>query len=224
MTFLLQIRKQMLRFKTKLFFVKLDSGNLEKYKLYASKELVEIYKPGIGKFKITDGKKIIYSPLNGVRVPNLIVFLLSNVFAYLLYQRGYLVFHASSVCINGNSYFFCGRSGSGKSTILSKLLDHGEFISEDIVCIGKEFDSILCSFPFIKLADNISFKNQSIHYTLTDARNRKIYPINTKINKKNKFSKGFFLKVSNCNSAKKINTNEAFKYSGQRIFFIPNRE
>lgn len=155
-----------------------------------------------------------------MRIPNLIVFLLSNVFAYLLYQRGYLVFHASSVCINGNSYFFCGRSGSGKSTILSKLLDHGEFISEDIVCIGKGFDSILCSFPFIKLADNISFKNESIYYpTLTDARNRKIYPINTKINKKNNFSKGFFLKVSNCNSAKKINTTEAFKGILSNAFF-----
>lgn len=155
-----------------------------------------------------------------MRTPNLIVFLLSNVFAYLLYQRGYLVFHASSVCINGNSYFFCGRSGSGKSTILNKLLDHGEFISEDIVCIGKESNSILCSFPFIKLADNISYKNKPIYYsTLTDVRNRKIYPINTKINKKNKFSKGFFLKVSNCNSAKKINSTEAFKGILSNAFF-----
>ena len=51
-------------------------------------------------------KKISYEPYKNIKGPNLVAYLFSNVFAYLLYQRGHIVLHASAIEIDQKAYFF----------------------------------------------------------------------------------------------------------------------
>ena len=43
-------------------------------------------------------------------------------------------FARSAIEINGSSYFFSGRSGVGKSTVVNHLRSLGTFLSDDTCC------------------------------------------------------------------------------------------
>ena len=188
------------------------NSDTRKFQIFSSKKIVEIYKPQIGSFKVIDGNRIYYMPEKGVKEPNLIVYLLSNVFAYILYQRNFLVLHASAINIKGKSYFFSGWSGVGKSTLLNNLSGIGALISEDVVCISASLRSIFQSLPFIKLSSDHKIKNFSeIYKTQTDKRKRFIYSVEYPKFEKNKFSAGFFLSIGKENSVKKVSGIKLFQ-------------
>lgn len=148
-----------------------------------------------------------------MKIENLTIFLLSNVFSYLLYQRNLLVLHASAISFNSNSFFFCGRSGVGKSTLLNKILSYGDFISEDVTCFDRKKESILNSIPFIKLDTKHKIKNSINSFkTVTDSRQRIIHILEPhKISKKNKIKCGFFLKIGEKDSITKISSISLLK-------------
>ncbi len=121
--------------------------------------------------------------------------------------------HASAVSIDSNSFFFCGRSGVGKSTILNKILCYGDFLSEDITCFDSRKESILNSIPFIKLDINHKVNNTIKSFeTATDSRHRIIHTLDpNKISKKNKVKYGFFLKIGKTDSITKISSTNLLK-------------
>lgn len=199
--------------KSKIAFKKLEINKNTKFDLFSSRNYTEIYKKGFGKFVLKDGRSVFYEPDQKVMLPNLIVYIFSNVFAYLLYQRGCVVLHGSAIEINGNSYFFSGRSGIGKSTVVNHLNKLGTFLSEDTCCFveHEDFFSIAQSLSFIKLDDKL---NDSLCFydTQADVRNRKIvklYP--HKKSDTNKFKSGFFLKYGATKRVKKLSSSEALK-------------
>ena len=114
----------------KFDFLKIRPKKNCNFDLYSSKNYTEIYKKSMGKFRIRNGKEISYEPYKNIKLPNLAAYLFSNVFAYLLYQRGHVVLHASAIEIDQKAYFFSGRSGIGKSSLLNNLLSTGNHLTE----------------------------------------------------------------------------------------------
>ena len=196
-------------------FQQLSLSKDENYDLFSSKKYTEIYKRNIGKFVIENGRKITYEPTDEIKELNLIVYLLSNIFSYLLYQRGHIVLHAAAIAIDNKSYFFSGRSGVGKSTLVNNLLKAGNFLSEDTCCFDmkdKKY-AILSSLPFIKLdsSDNCAEMLKSFP-TQVDSRERVILSTQMiKADIPNEFRAGFFLKYGKIKKMEKISKTEAIK-------------
>ncbi len=199
----------------KIDFIKIKPKKNCKFDIYSSKNYAEIYKKSLGKFIIKNGKEIFYEPHKDIKVPNFAAYLFSNVFAYLLYQRGNIVLHASAIEIDQISCFFSGRSGIGKSSILNKLISRGNHLTEDTCCFSKTNDgfTILPSLPYLKLGNDevINFEHNA-YSTQLDDRNRTIisFPSHIESNR-NKFKFGFFLKYGKELRIEKIDKTEVLK-------------
>ena len=199
----------------KFDFLKIRPKKNCNFDLYSSKNYTEIYKKSMGKFRIRNGKEISYEPYKNIKLPNLTAYLFSNVFAYLLYQRGHIVLHASAIEIDQKAYFFSGRSGIGKSSLLNNLLSTGNHLTEDTCCLEKTKDgfSILSSLPYLKLRDGdiLDFEHNN-YSTQLDKRNRNIISFKRiSQTKRNKFTLGFFLKYGKKLRIERINDTEALK-------------
>jgi hypothetical protein len=81
--------------------------------------------------------------------------LLGMALAVILYQRGYLIMHASSINVNGKAVAFVGKKGMGKSTTSAALYTQGyDLIADDIVAIdlnGSGTPMVIPGFPQFKL-------------------------------------------------------------------------
>ena len=199
----------------KFDFLKIKPKKNCNFDVFSSKSYTEIYKKSTGKFRIKNGKEISYEPNKNIKGPNLVAYLFSNVFAYLLYQRGNIVLHASAIEIDQKAYFFSGRSGVGKSSLLSKLLPLGNHLTEDTCCFNKINGgfTIMPSLPYLKLSNNETTNlEHKIYSTQLDKRNRNIISFsNTFQSKRNIFKFGFFLKYGTKLRIEKINNTEALK-------------
>jgi hypothetical protein len=127
----------------------------------------------IGKFKISNGNKILIDPASSVDKKLLRKFILGTVFANLLNQRGLLVLHASAVNINNSVVAFLGAKNQVKSTIAMKFYEKGyPVVSDDYIPI--QFDNnnpfVYTGFPQLKLSlksladSSFNFKN-NLKYT-----------------------------------------------------------
>lgn len=128
---------------------------------WASEQGVYLYWKDVATFLVQDGRKIIIDPVSGVEEKRLRLFLLGAALSVILHQRGYLVFHASAVAINGAVAIFAGNKGWGKSTMAAALNRNGHnFVADDVVAVdikNKDVYTVLPAFPQIKLwSDAIS--------------------------------------------------------------------
>jgi hypothetical protein len=110
-----------------------------------------LYWEGIGRALVKDGREITVQPLPGADEKNLRLCLLGPAFGTLLHQAGYLVLHASSVCIGGSAVALLGESGSGKSTLASALCLRGHALVSDDISAVDSSGWILPGLPQIKL-------------------------------------------------------------------------
>ena len=199
--------------KSQITFEKLKLNKNTKFDLFSTRNYSEVYKKGFGKFVLKNGKTLFYEHDKEVKLPNLIVYIFSNVFSYLLYQRKCIVLHGSAIEINGSSYFFSGRSGVGKSTVVNNLRNLGTFLSEDTCCFveNKIGFTIPKSLNFIKL-DKKSNDNLYHYDTQADIRKRKIIQLEQQQDVgTNKFKTGFFLKYGVGKKIKRLTPAEALK-------------
>ena len=91
--------------------------------------------PGISRYLIEQGCRIVVDPDEGVSPRNVRLFLLGSAFGALLHQRGLLPLHANAIVIAGRAVAFTGRSGAGKSTLASLFHDRGHRLLSDDVCV-----------------------------------------------------------------------------------------
>jgi hypothetical protein len=113
----------------------------------------------VGYFEIRKGSIINVSPAPNVEDALLSRYIIGTVMALLLYQRGLMVLHASSLNINGAAVAFLGTPGSGKSSIAAALHKNGhEIITDDVSAIdfkGGKF-RVFPGYPQIKLSDDVA--------------------------------------------------------------------
>lgn len=111
--------------------------------------------PQAGRVLIEDGRRITVDRAKEGNPLWLATLLATTGFAAVLYQRGGLCLHASSVMHAGRAYLIMGPSGAGKSTTASALLKRGgEFISDDVTMISRSADggfAATASFPTVRL-------------------------------------------------------------------------
>src|ERR1700730_14845287 len=70
----------------------------------------------VGGFLVRSGNEIIVEPFCGVDQRIVRLPLLGAVLSMVIYQRGLIILHGSSVAIDGQAVAFLGASGQGKST------------------------------------------------------------------------------------------------------------
>ena len=105
---------------------------------------------GTVRYLVKKGKEIIISPEKDSLNSVIRHFLYSTPFAALLYQRGFLVLHASSFINKGQAIILAGASSSGKSSLAVALHQKGyPILSDEIVAISKDESGILWVQPGI---------------------------------------------------------------------------
>jgi hypothetical protein len=110
---------------------------------------------GVGKFLVRDGNEIRVQPAPGASEEGIRLHALSACLSILLLQRRLLVLHCSGVDTPHGAVLFAGRSGAGKSTMVSAFLDRGsKILADDMLALN--FDAAgrvmaLPGFPQVKL-------------------------------------------------------------------------
>ncbi len=98
--------------------------------------------PGLARYTITDGARILVEAVPDASARNLRLYLLGSAFGMLLHQRGSLPLHANAIGIGDHAVAFCGAPGAGKSTIAAWLHDRGHRILADDVCVVETIDGV----------------------------------------------------------------------------------
>ncbi len=109
----------------------------------------------VGTFLVREGHEITIYPTPGADMRIIRRYLTGTIMAILLYQRGFLVLHASTVNMNGGAIAFMGWSGAGKSSIAAALYTCGYNIISDDVCAVELADKsakVFPAFPRLKLS------------------------------------------------------------------------
>ena len=113
---------------------------------------------GVGRFQVSEGRKIRVEPGPDATEQLLRVFVLGSALGALLHQRGLLPMHASAIRVGEGAVLFAGRSGVGKSTTLGAFAKRGyAALSDDVTAI--RFNEAgeplaLPSFPATRLCED----------------------------------------------------------------------
>ena len=110
-------------------------------RIVATPNAVRLTYDRVGSFLVKDGNEILCDTVDE-DVENKESFrrVIENVMLGLtLYQRGYLVLHASAVSVDGNAAVFIGPRGAGKSTTAAAFDAEGYSVLEDDV-VAIQFD------------------------------------------------------------------------------------
>jgi len=96
---------------------------------------------GVGTFHILEGREIAVMPASNANPSVIRQYIIGTGMAILLYQRGYLVLHASSVLIGASAIALVGIPGSGKSSIAAAMSTLGyDVITDDVAVIDTDTD------------------------------------------------------------------------------------
>ncbi|MEM6612610.1 MAG: serine kinase [Cyanobacteria bacterium P01_C01_bin.72] len=142
-----------------------------------------VYVRGTGIFIVENGDRVKIIP-DG-QPPELLLrfYLVGTVLAIALYQRNFLVLHASAVKINGGAVAFLGVSGEGKSSTAAAFVTHGYgLITDDVAPINFATDpcTINPGFPQVKLgaamAQALGYEYESLHAVHTFKEKRALQP------------------------------------------------
>lgn len=121
-------------------------------------------------YSIEAGKRIIYSPYEGIDESDIHSYILGTCLAAILLQRKIIPLHGSSININGKAYAFIGHSGVGKSTLAAAFIKKGyNLLSDDVIAVSVTNEGIpyvIPSFPNQKLWEDslTEFGMKSEHY------------------------------------------------------------
>lgn len=114
--------------------------------LWVSAESIRLIIPGIAEYIVESGRRIYVAPLGGAAPESVRVFLHTTVFAYLLYQRGFIVLSGNAVANDSACLLFLGATGAGKSSLSAAMMSLGyEPLSDELVAIdnmGKVYPGV----------------------------------------------------------------------------------
>lgn len=108
-------------------------------------------------YYIERGQTICIDIIDKSRIAEIRSYFFSTVMAGLLYQRGFILLHASAVQKDGHVSAFVGKSGYGKSTLATFMLSKGfRLVTDDILALKYSVSNeimVCASYPFTKLWD-----------------------------------------------------------------------
>jgi hypothetical protein len=120
-------------------FARIDSlpaDTTEQGFVRATHKEVRFFWEDAGAFLVRGGREIVIDPKPGADERVLRVCVLGPVLGALLYQRGLLTLHASTVVVAGEAVAFIGEKGMGKSTMAAALCARGHrLVADDITVV-----------------------------------------------------------------------------------------
>lgn len=108
----------------------------------------------IADFYVEDGKRVFVSRKPGAEENDIKLYLSGLILSVLLYQRGIVPLHATSVLFNKKTIVISGRSGAGKSTVSAAFYRKGaQIIADDVTPIAIDEDQfkVMKGYPKLKL-------------------------------------------------------------------------
>lgn len=121
----------------------------------ATAEEVLLFWEEAGAFLVRGGREIVIDPAPGVDERILRLVVLGPGLGALLYQRGWLTLHASSVDVEGEAIAFVGEQGEGKSTMAAAMCARGHrLLADDITAVqatGTDGPCVYPGYPQLKL-------------------------------------------------------------------------
>lgn len=117
----------------------------------AQKDTLWLNIKDVGRFLISNGRKITIEPHDGVDCSTIRLFLLGSCMGGLLMQRGLFLLHGNAIRVGDHCVSFVGDSGAGKSTLSGAFFKRGYSILADDVCAINPDGVVSPSFPHIKL-------------------------------------------------------------------------
>jgi hypothetical protein len=106
------------------------------------------------RFRLLHGKHMVIEN-HGQDTDTLSLFTISEPLGILLFQRGFILLHASAVTLpNGQAVIFMGEPGKGKSSTSAAMVQQGRpLLSDDLVAIQVHNDQpfVVPSFPQLKI-------------------------------------------------------------------------
>lgn len=179
----------------------------------------------ICKFYISNGNKIIIENIGNPSLSEIKLFLLGSAFGALIFQRGKVPFHGSTVRVNNKAIIIGGVSGAGKSTITAKLVLRGYPIIADDVSLIDIVDNSVCVFPGfarIKLwADTVDLlKIDDKLEKIRPQLEKYSYPVDNYHNKETEISTVVIIKTKNTEgvTVEEIKGVEKFKILNNNIY------
>lgn len=107
--------------------------------------------PKVGRFEVTDGRKIVVDPSDGQLSSQVRAYLLGSALGALFHQRGVLCLHASVVALGDSAIALIGHSGAGKSTLALALVDAGySFLCDDLCTVEFNVDGVPVTWPGLR--------------------------------------------------------------------------
>jgi len=95
--------------------------------------------PSVGRFRITDGKRIDVHLCEGVPDSLPALYILGSCMGCIFQQRGMFAMHGSCVCKGDMAVLISGNSGAGKSTLAARFIRHGwKLMTDDVAVIRKD--------------------------------------------------------------------------------------
>ena len=191
----------------------------------AKKGELLLHVDNIAKFYIAKGSKIIIEDIETPDISEIKLFLLGSVFGALIFQRGKVPFHGSTVLINGKAVIVSGVSGAGKSTVTAELVKRGYPIIADDVSLIDIVDKKVCVFPGfarIKLwADTLDLlKIDDKLEKIRPQLEKYSFPVDNYHNKKTEISNVIIIKTKNTEgvTTEEIKGIEKFKIINNNIY------
>ena len=191
----------------------------------AKKGELLLHVDNIAKFYIANGSKIIIEDIETPDISEIKLFLLGSAFGALIFQRGKLPFHGSTVLINGKAVIVSGVSGAGKSTVTAELVKRGYPIIADDVSLIDVVEKNVCVFPGfarIKLwADTLDLlKIDDKLEKIRPQLEKYSFPVDNYHNKKTEISNVIIIKTKNTEgvTTEEIKGIEKFKILNNNIY------
>lgn len=120
---------------------------------------VRLVVPGIGRFHLDDGRRVIAWPEPDATTESLSQGLTGTVLALVMMQRDILVLHGSVIVFGDRAVIVVGHSGDGKSTTAAACARHGyAVLSDDLapIDIAERVVSVRPTCGIVRVSDDAS--------------------------------------------------------------------
>jgi len=127
-------------------------------------ESVGIDVPGVARYRVDRGERIVVSRRPGADDRDVRLFLLGTAMGALMVQRGHLVLHGNALRVGDACGIVVGHSGAGKSTLAAEFVRRGfDVLADDVVPVNGHGHA-LPGYPRLKLwLDALSLLELSAH-------------------------------------------------------------
>lgn len=140
------------------YFEPVDSDGKQWHLSMSASDEALLFARGVGCYLIREGQFISIYPVPNADKTLLRLFLVGNAMGIILFQRGYLVLHASAVELDKTVVAFLGQPGLGKSTTATAFNAMGcNLVADDVLGVNLNSSpiTVMPAFPQLKLHPDV---------------------------------------------------------------------